>query len=220
MYLDEEHDGEQENCSFLKKISRVRKPDNDTFCKRNVSRNAYRETPVFEEHITSKEALISALPFLCNVCMRRFKRLSSLKLHIFSHIYHVDIFECPMINCYTRFKDMPSTIGHIRHTHNTFEEALIAIAKDQKWTYNFKCFLALNDFYVLTKQEDKNVFRGAFCFECFTFPVSFEMHPCSRKYTNITLCPACTLTISPGTLKKHSLSSECKRKIPIIKRFF
>lgn len=220
MHLNGKHRVEQDSCSFSRKAPCVEKQGSSIFCKRNVGRSICRETSVFAEHTSSNEAHMNAPPFLCNVCMRHFKRLSSLKLHIFSHIYHVDIFECPMIGCCRGFKDLPGTKDHIRLAHSTYEDVLVAIAKDQRWSYNFKCFLALNDFYVLTKQEDKDVFRTAFCFECFTFPVSLEMHPCSRKYSSISFCPACSLAVSPGTLRKHCLGSECKRKVPIIKRIF
>lgn len=89
----------------------------------------------------------------------------------------------------------------------------MAIAKDQKWTYNFKCFLALNDFYVLTKQEDRNVFLTALCLECFTFPVSLEMHPCSHKYLSISLCSACSLSVSQAHSRNTVLVLSVEEKL-------
>ena len=165
---------------------------------------------------TQKRYTPPEIALSCKICIRDFKRLSSLRLHILSHIAQADIFVCPMIGCSKGFKFFGTVTNHIYRFHKEFKYSLNEILRKQNWSCRFKCYLLLYDFYKLTKQEDANVFRDAFCFDCFTYPVSLKMHPCTFVYSALLICPACKLCIPWKRLRDHCFSSECTRKTPVL----
>lgn len=189
----------------------------------DIHHNGFFQKPlsIFEEYGTRSlkpDYANARTPYLsCDLCMRKFKKLSSLKLHIFSHIEYADVFTCPISGCGIGLKDTGAATRHLTEFHQISKPNTEMVLSDQKWSYHFKSYLALCDFYKLSNQEENNVFKDAFCFGCFTFPISLEMHPCNGRYTNLLVCPACNLNIEWQSLKNHSLSDECIRKVSRIK---
>lgn len=154
------------------------------------------------------EAYESSYIYSCEPCMKRFKRLSTLKIHIFSHIQDAEIFKCPKISCDSGFKSLSIAIKHIMHFHREGRKNMVEHLKKSKYINVFRSYTALIDYF---KTERSNPFKGSFCFGCFTYPRSMNEHPCSGIFYALTQCPACRMEVKVDCLEIHVHEDECKR---------
>ncbi|KAM0688173.1 hypothetical protein COBT_000569 [Conglomerata obtusa] len=157
--------------------------------------------------------------FSCDPCMKKFKRLSTLKIHIFSHIKEAYIFKCPKVNCETGFKSQSIAIKHIQHFHANEKAILIEHIKRSKFSSVFRSYTTLLDYYRKYHPNTTNPFIGNFCFGCFTYPRSLKDHPCSKMFYSLTQCPSCRCDVSFGELGSHVESTYCIRMIPVVRDF-
>ncbi|TBU09326.1 hypothetical protein CWI36_0040p0050 [Hamiltosporidium magnivora] len=156
--------------------------------------------------------------FNCDLCSKKFKRLSTLKIHVFSHLKSASIYDCPKNICNCSFKSLSLILKHIRSVHSSEKERLTNQVFNSRFLSTFRSYLALNDYYDSDKNLGVNPFIEKFCFGCFTYPKSVDNHPCTSTYFNLSSCPACRCEISKGSLKVHCFSSECKRLKPEVKK--
>ncbi|KAM0678541.1 hypothetical protein BDAP_000944 [Binucleata daphniae] len=161
----------------------------------------------------------SEFRYSCDPCMKKFKRLSTLKIHIFSHIKDADIFKCPKVNCDSGFKSQSIAIKHIQHFHDTDKHILIEHLKISKFSSIFRSYTTLLDYYKTYHPNMFNPFLGNFCFGCFTYPRSLKDHPCSKVFYSLTQCPTCRKEIICGELENHVVTEYCIRTIPNVKDF-
>lgn len=171
--------------------------------------------PIDGSPTISKE-LRSEYTFVCEPCSKKFKRLSTLKIHIFSHIKEAKIFRCPKTSCNSGFKSLSIATKHILHFHRDERNNLIEHLKKAKFTNVFRSFTALLDYY---KPMATNPFKGSFCFGCFTYPRSMPNHPCTGMFYSLTQCPACRMEVKAKGLEAHAYSDECKRAGVSVKDF-
>ncbi|KAM0673158.1 hypothetical protein GVAV_003320 [Gurleya vavrai] len=202
-------------------IKKLMKDQSKTNQKENIPYNPFSYsvyfqnecmTGVFDQSEDNENA-----SYTCDPCMKRFKRLSTLKIHIFSHIKDAYIFKCPRINCEAGFKSQSIAIKHISHFHGNDRTALVDHLKRSKFSSIFRSYTALIDYYKLFHPNTVNPFLGSFCFGCFTYPRSFREHPCTRMFFSLTQCPSCKEEIVMGELEKHVESDNCKRNTITIK---
>jgi len=155
--------------------------------------------------------------YSCDPCMKKFKRLSTLKIHIFSHIKDAKIFKCPKTTCESGFKSQAIAIKHIQHFHREDRVSLIELLKRSKYTTIFRSFTALIDYH--NYLNIKNPFLDNFCFGCFSYPRSMVEHPCTKMFYNLQQCPACKCEVESGCLGVHVMSDECCRQGILVKDF-
>lgn len=168
------------------------------------------------DRLTDSHESTQEYTYTCEPCMKLFKRLSTLKIHIFSHIKEAKIFRCPKKSCNSGFKSLSLATKHILHFHRDEREILIENLKKAKYNNVFRSYTALLDYY---KKDEKNPFKGSFCFGCFTYPRSMSNHPCSGLFYALTQCPACKTEVKSSELEKHVYSSECLRSGVSLKEF-
>lgn len=184
---------------------RFKRYENDEFYP-NLSNEKISYDSSFEMH---KNTNSDDYIYSCDLCMKKFKRLSTLKIHIFSHIRDAKIFKCPKTSCDSGFKSQSIATKHILHFHRDEKAGLIEILKRSKFSSVFRSFTALIDYFKLYKTP--NPFIGAFCFGCFTYPRSMNDHPCTKMFYSLTQCPSCKGDVQHGDLERHVFSVDCTR---------
>lgn len=134
--------------------------------------------------------------YQCIRCKFHFKRLSTLKIHVISHLGGANFFNCTRCT----------------HTYKSYYLLKRHGLKEHKELIPNNNYSELKIFITFLKIfcECYNPFVSSFCFNCFTYPKNVQLHPCKGKYVYTKVCMLCGSTIS--SIKEHILNGYCTWK--------
>ncbi|ELQ74150.1 Zn-finger [Trachipleistophora hominis] len=145
----------------------------------------------------NQEAAVRYGAFQCVRCKFYFKRLSTLKIHMISHLKRADFFGCTRCDSAYKTYSLLKKHGLKEHKERIFDV-------NHSELRIFVAFLSIfSDFY--------NPFVDSFCFNCFTYPKSLKLHPCKGKYFSEKKCMLCGDKMKD--IKEHILNGACKSKV-------
>ncbi|ELA46090.1 hypothetical protein VCUG_02425 [Vavraia culicis subsp. floridensis] len=159
----------------------------------SLSKDPYHSSPFSMDQVMA----VCSGAFQCIRCKFYFKRLSTLKIHMISHLKRANFFNCT--RCNLAYKSCSLVKKHCLKEHNE-------IVLDVKYS-ELRIFVAFLSIF----REFYNPFVDSFCLNCFTYPKSLNLHPCKGRYAKEKTCMLCG--DSTDSVRKHILGGVCQWRV-------